>query len=86
VNSSPDVGKVSKSSAAARVNSSPAGGREQGIQERCGHSHVLAGPGKSWRWCTFVVDGGGDGSGPSSGFGEVDGDGSLCPQHGLASV
>jgi hypothetical protein len=34
----------------------------------------------------FVVDGGGDGPGPSSGFGEVDGGGFLGPQHGLASM
>jgi hypothetical protein len=33
-----------------------------------------------------MVDGGGDGPGPSSGFGEVDGGGSLRPQCGLASV
>jgi hypothetical protein len=35
---------------------------------------------------TFVVDGSGDSFGPSSGFGDVDGDGSLHPQCGLVSV
>jgi hypothetical protein len=33
-----------------------------------------------------VFDGGDDGFGPSSGFGEVDGGGSLRPQRGLALV
>jgi hypothetical protein len=33
-----------------------------------------------------MVDGGGNGSGSSSSFGEVDGGGSLRPQRGLVSV
>jgi hypothetical protein len=33
-----------------------------------------------------MVDGGGDGSCLSSGFGDVDGGSSLYPQRGLASV
>jgi hypothetical protein len=33
-----------------------------------------------------MVDGDGDGSGLSSGYGEVDGGGLLRPQRGLASV
>jgi hypothetical protein len=33
-----------------------------------------------------MVDGGGDGSGPSSDFGEVDGGIPLCPQRGFVSV
>jgi hypothetical protein len=37
-------------------------------------------------WHTIVVDGSGDGFGLSSSFGEVDGGGSLYPQHGLALV
>jgi hypothetical protein len=37
-------------------------------------------------WRTFMVDGGGGGSGPSSDFGEVNVGGSLYPQHSLASV
>jgi hypothetical protein len=47
------------------------GGRRQSIQERCGRSHILASPGKSRMWRTFVVDGSGDGSGLSSGLGSV---------------
>jgi hypothetical protein len=58
----------------------------QSIQERYSRGHVLAGPGKSQMWRTFVVDGGNDGFGSGSGFGEVVGGGSLRPQHGLASV
>jgi hypothetical protein len=61
-------------------------GRGQSIQERIGHDQVLADPNKGWRRCTFMVDGGGSDSGPSSGLGEVDGGGSLRPQRGLASV
>jgi hypothetical protein len=37
-------------------------------------------------WHTFMADGGGNGSGSSLGFGEVDDGGSLRPQLGLASV
>jgi hypothetical protein len=62
------------------------GGLRQSIQERCGYDHVLAGPGKGWTWHTFMVDGGDDGSSPSSDFGEGDGGGSLHSQRGLASV
>jgi hypothetical protein len=47
---------------------------------------VLASPGKGWTWRTFMVDGGGNGSGPSSGFGEVDGGSSLRSQRGLVLV
>jgi hypothetical protein len=35
---------------------------------------------------SFVVDGSGDGSSPSSGFGEFDGGDSLHPKRGFASV
>jgi hypothetical protein len=45
------------------------GGHRKSIQERCGHGHVLAGPGKGWMQRTFMVDGGIDSSGVSSGFG-----------------
>jgi hypothetical protein len=61
-------------------------GHGQRIQECYGHGRVLAGPSKGLRWRTLVVDGGSNGSGPSSGFGEVNGGGSLCPQLGLMSV
>jgi hypothetical protein len=43
------------------------GGREQIIQEHYGCGHILVGPGKSRMWRTFVVDGGGDSFGSSSG-------------------
>jgi hypothetical protein len=62
------------------------GGCRQSIQESYGRGHVLVDLGKSQMWCTFMVDGDGDGFGSSSGFGEVDGGGSLHPQRGLASV
>jgi hypothetical protein len=60
------------------------GGRGQSVHERRGRNHVLASPSIGWMWRPFVVDGGGDGLGLSSGFGEVDGDVSFHPQHGLA--
>jgi hypothetical protein len=56
------------------------GGLRQSIQERCGYDHVLASPGKGWTWHTFMVDGGDDGSSPSSDFGEGDGGGSPTAQ------
>jgi hypothetical protein len=62
------------------------GGSGQSIQECCDRGHVLAHPSKGWRWCIFMVDGGGDDSGSSSGFGEVNGGGSLHSQCGLVSV
>jgi hypothetical protein len=62
------------------------GGHAQSIQERCGHNHVLAGPGKGWMQRTLVVHGGVDGSGLCLGFGEVDGGGLLHPQCGLVSL
>jgi hypothetical protein len=55
------------------------GGHRQSVQERRDLSHVLAGPGKGWTWHPFEVDGGGNGPGPSSGFGEVDDGGSFHP-------
>jgi hypothetical protein len=58
----------------------PIGGvHGQSIQECCSHDHILAGPCKGWMRHTFVVDGVSDGYGSSSGFGEVNGGGSLCP-------
>jgi hypothetical protein len=68
------MGKVSKSLA-----DPVGGGRGQSIQEHCGRDHVLAGPGKSKMWRTFMVDGSSDGSGSSSGFGEVNVGSSLHP-------
>jgi hypothetical protein len=62
------------------------GGCGQRVQERRGRSHVLAGPSIGWTRRPFIVDGEGDGPAVSSGFGEVNGGGSLCPQHGLVSM
>jgi hypothetical protein len=62
------------------------GGRGQSVQERYSCSHVLAGMDKGWTRHPFVVDGGGDGLGPSLGLGEVDGGSSFCSQCSLALI
>jgi hypothetical protein len=48
------------------------GGHGQSVQKHHCRGHVLAGPSKGWMWHPLVVDGGSEGPGPSSGFGEVD--------------
>jgi hypothetical protein len=54
-------------------------GHRQSIQKCCGCGYVLAGPGKGGVWRTFLVDGDGDDSCSSSGFGVVYGGGLLRP-------
>jgi hypothetical protein len=62
------------------------GGCGQRDQKHHGRGHVLDGPGKGWTRQPFMVDGTGDVPSLNSGFGKVDGGGSLHPQRGLASM
>jgi hypothetical protein len=55
------------------------GGRGQSVQKCHRRSHVLASPGKGQTRRPIMVNGSGDGLGPSSGLGKVDGFGPLRP-------
>jgi hypothetical protein len=62
------------------------GWSEQGVQEHCHGSHILASPGEGRARWPFTVDGNGDGLGLSSGLSEVDVCGPLRLERDLVAV